>query len=135
MRNVNPDSKKTEKEEHVIISEENCEYIFDEYLKYINDMKMNNIISIKATYENKKYSKKSLTLECKSKISVFQYGSIDYDSLIISSNGGVLTHTLISTKNIGHKTIEFRVKDKYGQKIIKTVDVEIIENKKELVSA
>lgn len=127
--------KKTENEEHVIISEDNCKYIFDEYLKYINDIKMNNIISIKSTHENKKTSKEALVLECQSKISVFQYDSINYDSLVINLSGGKLTHTKISTRNIGHKTIEFRVTDKYGQKIIKTVDVEIIQNEKELISA
>ena len=55
--------------------------------------------------------------------------------MVINLSGGKLTHTKISTRNIGHKTIEFRVTDKYGQKIIKTVDVEIIQNEKELISA
>lgn len=126
--------KKTKGGEHVIVSEDNCKYIFDEYLKYINDIKMNNIISIKAIYENKDASKKSLILECQSKISVFQYDLIDYDSLVISFKGGKLTHTEISTRNTGHKTIKFKVADKYGQSIIKTVDVEIIEKDKELAS-
>lgn len=122
--------KKTIDGEHVIISEDECDIIFNKYIDYLNDMKENTIISIKDTYKNKSVSKEALTLECLPEIIINKNDDINYQSLIIESSGGNVTNTQISTKEVGHKNIEYRITDKYGQKLIKIVNVEIVEKQK-----
>lgn len=117
--------KKTKNGEQVIISEESCKYILNEYINYIKDLELNNIFSITNTIKNKKESKEKLKLECIQEVSFKQNYQINYEALVINYSGGKLSYTIISTKNIGNYVIEFRVVDKYGQKLIKKVNVNI----------
>lgn len=121
--------KKEKAGKHIIISEEDCKKIFDEYVKYINDLKTNNSISIIETHKNIEKSKTNLSLNCEKQITILQNTTIDYDSLIIEYNGGKLTYSLISTKKIGKQVIRYRVTDEYGQYIEKNVNVDILPNK------
>lgn len=118
-----------------VLSENELKKLLTEYHNYTKKISEEAIKSVHNFHESRNRSKENLNLECVDSFELKVGEKLDYNNLVKSFAGGKLTHTEISTKTTGVKSVNMIVKDKYGQKIIKTVDVEIIENKKELVSA
>ena len=112
----------------VLADETQSDKLFDEYLKYINDIKQNNNLSIKQIHKNIQKSKTEMVLNCVTSYTLFVNDKLDYNSLIIEAKGGTITHSEISTKRIGTYTVSFFLRDKYGNKLTQNVQVNVINS-------
>ncbi len=112
-----------------VLSEEELNGLLTEYREYIQETCKRAIASVHSFHESKKKSKEGLQLECLDHVEVMVGDELDYLKLVKSYSGNKLTHTEISTKTTGTKSVNVIVKDKYGQRITKTVIVNVKERK------
>ncbi len=132
MNQVKPISKnriigaKTEQGKLVLISHEDSDFIFNEFIKYLNEMKIRSKTAVQQANLNKTNSGTDLMLECVEEVTVNRNDNIDYQSLIISKSKGNVTRSHISTKKAKEDFIEFYLEDDFGNKIKRTVKVIIV---------
>ena len=122
------DDKTDENGELVALSADQCAMVFNEYIKYLNDILENTSKSIAQYIENKNNSLGSLTFECPKKITIFQGEKIDYRSIPTKMNGGkIKIKNEISTQSLGDKEVEMIYEDKYYNSIKCTVLVHVVK--------
>ena len=110
-----------------VLSEDELKELLNDYKMYTDRISEEAIKSSHNYHDARNKSKNKLKLKCVESCEVFVNEKIDFDSLVIEIDGGKLSHTEISTKTPCIKTVNLSVKDEYGQKITKTVKINILE--------
>lgn len=111
-----------------VLNEIELDSLLNAYETFIGDMHKNAIKSVKQYHKSKDDSLTKLKLDCEQSIEVLVGETIDYNKLVLSYTGDLVFNNTVSTKTSGLKKVNISVKDKYNQKITKTVDVLVKEN-------
>ncbi|WP_337553696.1 hypothetical protein [Massilicoli timonensis] len=115
-----------------VLSEEELNELLLAYREYTEKLCNEAIKSAKQFHEARNKSKDNLKLECIDSFEINVGETLNYDDLVKVFDGGKLTHTEVSTKSAGEKSVDMIVKDKYGQKITRTIRIWVTE--KEIVN-